>query len=208
MVGIVHAVVLLLILVVLMPYAALIPMPAIAAILLMVAYNMSEWRQFARIVKTAPKSDVLVLVLTFLLTVVFDLVIAIEVGLVLTCVLFMKRMSDTTKLRKWEDNADNSAFKNISPNAAVYELSGPLFFGAADEILKVSAEIGKNCIVLRMKGVTAIDSTACEVLNAFLRSARRPGLCLFFPTSMSSRAKRWKNPACWKNRVGKHLPAN
>ena len=177
-VGIVHAVVLLLILVVLMPYAALIPMPAIAAILLMVAYNMSEWRQFARIVKTAPKSDVLVLVLTFLLTVVFDLVIAIEVGLVLTCVLFMKRMSDTTKLRKWEDNADNSAFKNISPNAAVYELSGPLFFGAADEILKVLAEIGKNCIVLRMKGVTAIDSTGLQSLERLFAQCAEAGIVL------------------------------
>lgn len=177
-VGIVHAVVLLLILVVLMPYAALIPMPAIAAILLMVAYNMSEWRQFARIVKTAPKSDVLVLVLTFLLTVVFDLVIAIEVGLVLTCVLFMKRMSDTTKLRKWEDNADNSAFKNISPNAAVYELSGPLFFGAADEILKISAEIGKNCIVLRMKGVTAIDSTGLRSLERLFAQCTEAGIVL------------------------------
>ena len=177
-VGIVHAVVLLLILVVLMPYAALIPMPAIAAILLMVAYNMSEWRQFARIIKTAPKSDVLVLVLTFLLTVVFDLVIAIEVGLILTCVLFMKRMSDTTKLRKWEDNADNSAFKNISPNAAVYELSGPLFFGAADEILKVSAETGKNCIVLRMKGVTAIDSTGLRNLERLFAQCTEAGIVL------------------------------
>ena len=177
-VGIVHAVVLLLILVVLMPYAALIPMPAIAAILLMVAYNMSEWRQFARIIKTAPKSDVLVLVLTFLLTVVFDLVIAIEVGLILTCVLFMKRMSDTTKLRKWEDNADNSAFKNISPNAAVYELSGPLFFGAAAEILKVSAETGKNCIVLRMKGVTAIDSTGLRNLERLFAQCTEAGIVL------------------------------
>ena len=155
-VGIVHAVVLLLIL----------------------AYNMSEWRQFARIVKTAPKSDVLVLVLTFLLTVVFDLVIAIEVGLILTCVLFMKRMSDTTKLRKWEDNADNSAFKNISPNAAVYELSGPLFFGAADEILKVSAETGKNCIVLRMKGVTAIDSTGLRNLERLFAQCTEAGIVL------------------------------
>ena len=159
-VGIVHAVVLLLILVVLMPYAALIPMPAIAAILLMVAYNMSEWRQFARIVKTAPKSDVLVLVL------------------ILTCVHFMKRMSDTTKLRKWEDNADNSAFKNISPNAAVYELSGPLFFGAADEILKVSAETGKNCIVLRMKGVTAIDSTGLRNLERLFAQCTEAGIVL------------------------------
>lgn len=177
-VGIVHAIVLLLVLVVLMPYAALIPMPAIAAILLMVAYNMSEWRQFVRIVKTAPKSDILVLVLTFALTVVFDLVVAIEVGLVLTCVLFMKRMSDTTKLRKWDDASENDAYKAIPENAAVYELSGPLFFGAADEILKVSEETGKNCIVLRMKGVTAIDSTGLRNLERIYAQCSEAGITL------------------------------
>ena len=177
-VGIVHAIVLLLVLVVLMPYAALIPMPAIAAILLMVAYNMSEWRQFVRIVKTAPKSDILVLVLTFALTVVFDLVVAIEVGLVLTCVLFMKRMSDTTKLRKWDDASENDAYKAIPENAAVYELSGPLFFGAADEILKVSEETGKNCIVLRMKGVTAIDSTGLRNLERIYAQCSDAGITL------------------------------
>ena len=177
-VGIVHAIVLLLVLVVLMPYAALIPMPAIAAILLMVAYNMSEWRQFVRIVKTAPKSDILVLVLTFALTVVFDLVVAIEVGLVLTCVLFMKRMSDTTKLRKWDDASENEAYKAIPENAAVYELSGPLFFGAADEILKVSEETGKNCIVLRMKGVTAIDSTGLRNLERIYAQCSDAGITL------------------------------
>ena len=177
-VGIVHAIVLLLVLVVLMPYAALIPMPAIAAILLMVAYNMSEWRQFVRIVKTAPKSDILVLVLTFALTVVFDLVVAIEVGLVLTCVLFMKRMSDTTKLRKWDDASENDAYKAIPENAAVYELSGPLFFGAADEILKVSEETGKNCIVLRMKGVTAIDSTGLKNLERTYAQCSEAGITL------------------------------
>ena len=177
-VGIVHAIVLLLVLVVLMPYAALIPMPAIAAILLMVAYNMSEWRQFVRIIKTAPKSDILVLVLTFALTVVFDLVVAIEVGLVLTCVLFMKRMSDTTKLRKWDDASENEAYKAIPENAAVYELSGPLFFGAADEILKVSEETGKNCIVLRMKGVTAIDSTGLRNLERIYAQCSDAGITL------------------------------
>ena len=90
--GIVHAVVLLLILVVLMPFAAWIPMPIIAAILFMVAYNMSEWREFVKICKTAPKSDILVLVLTFVLTVVFDLVVAIEFGIIVTAFLFMRRI--------------------------------------------------------------------------------------------------------------------
>ncbi|MBQ7114451.1 MAG: sulfate permease [Clostridia bacterium] len=177
-VGIVHAIVLLLVLVVLMPYAALIPMPAIAAILLMVAYNMSEWRHFLHIVKTAPKSDVLVLVLTFLLTVIFDLVVAIEVGLVLACVLFMKRMSDTTKLRKWEEHGDHSEYRDIPENTAVYELSGPMFFGAADEILKISVKSDRSCIVLRMKGVSAIDSTGLKNLERIFAECKEKGITL------------------------------
>lgn len=99
--GMVHAAVLLLILVVLMPYAAWIPMPIIAAILFMVAYNMCEWRSFVRICKTAPKSDILVLVVTFALTVVFDLVVAIEVGMLIALAMFMKRMADITHVRAW-----------------------------------------------------------------------------------------------------------
>ena len=200
-VGIVHAIVLLLVLVVLMPYAALIPMPAIAAILLMVAYNMSEWRQFVRIVKTAPKSDILVLVLTFALTVVFDLVVAIEVGLVLTCVLFMKRMSDTTKLRKWDDASENEAYKAIPKNAAVYELSGPLFFGAADEILKVSEETGKNCVVLRMKGVTAIDSTGLRNLERIYAQCSDAGITLIL-SHLNEQPRKTLEKACLLNRIG------
>ena len=99
--GMVHAVVLLLILVVLMPCASWIPMPTIAAILFMVAYNMCQWRTFVRLTKTAPKSDIAVLVLTFFLTVIFDLVVAIEIGMLLSCLLFMKRMSDETGVRSW-----------------------------------------------------------------------------------------------------------
>ncbi|MGN0715692.1 MAG: SulP family inorganic anion transporter, partial [Anaerovoracaceae bacterium] len=100
--GMVHALVLLLVLVVLMPYAALIPMPTIAAILIMVAYNMCQWRTFRRILRTSPKSDILVLLMTFVLTVVFDLVVAIEVGMIMACVLFMKRMSEETDIVKWK----------------------------------------------------------------------------------------------------------
>ncbi len=100
--GMVHAATLLLVLVVLMPYASLIPMPAIAAILFMVAYNMSEWHKFVFLCKTSPKSDILVLVTTFILTVAFDLVVAIEVGLVLAALLFMKRMSDVTDVTGWK----------------------------------------------------------------------------------------------------------
>jgi len=144
--GMVHAVTLLLILVVLMPYAALIPMPAIAAILFMVAYNMSEWRKFLNLCKTAPKSDILVLVLTFGLTVIFDLVIAIEVGIVLAAILFMKRMSDVTEVEGWkyveddENDVDSISLRKVPEHTLVYEISGPLFFGAADKILKIEEE--------------------------------------------------------------------
>lgn len=169
--GMVHAVVLLLILVVLMPYAALIPMPAIAAILFMVAYNMSEWRKFVGLCKTAPKSDILVLVLTFGLTVIFDLVVAIEVGIVLAAILFMKRMSDVTEVEGWkyieddETDADSISLRQVPANTMVYEVSGPLFFGVADKILKITLNEKMNCLVLRMRSVSAIDATAMHNLE-------------------------------------------
>lgn len=169
--GMVHAVVLLLILVVLMPYAALIPMPAIAAILFMVAYNMSEWRKFVGLCKTAPKSDILVLVLTFGLTVIFDLVVAIEVGIVLAAILFMKRMSDVTEVEGWkyieddETDADSISLRQVPANTMVYEVSGPLFFGVADKILKITLDEKMNCLVLRMRSVSAIDATAMHNLE-------------------------------------------
>ena len=104
--GIVHSIVLVLVLVILMPYAALIPMPTIAAILFIVAYNMCQWRTFVHLCKTAPKSDIIVLVTTFVLTVAFDLVIAIEIGMALALILFMKRMSEVTEVAGWKEIDD------------------------------------------------------------------------------------------------------
>lgn len=168
--GMVHSVTLLLILVVLMPYAALIPMPTIAAILFMVAYNMCDWRKFVGLCKTAPKSDIIVLVTTFVLTVVFDLVVAIEVGILLAAILFMKRMSDVTEVEGWkyvddEDDADSLSLRVVPHNTMVYEVSGPLFFGAADKILKITLDEKMNCLVLRMRSVSAIDATAMHNLE-------------------------------------------
>lgn len=169
--GMVHAVVLLLILVVLMPYAALIPMPTIAAILFMVAYNMCGWRKFVYLCKTSPKSDIAVLVITFVLTVVFDLVVAIEVGILLAAILFMKRMSDVTEVEGWkyvddEDDPDSLSLRSVPKNTMVYEISGPLFFGAADKILAITLDEKKmNCLILRMRSVNAIDATAMHNLE-------------------------------------------
>ena len=183
--GMVHSVVLLLVLVVLMPYAALIPMPAIAAILFMVAYNMSGWREFAGLCKTAPKSDIIVLVLTFILTVLFDLVVAIEVGMVLAAVLFMKRMSEVTEVEGWryaevEKEQEEDGLTAVPPNTLVYEISGPMFFGAADKLLKIGLKEGTNCLILRMRSVNAIDSTAMRNFEKLLETCRQKNITLVF----------------------------
>ena len=210
--GMVHAGVLLLILVILMPYASWIPMPTIAAILFMVAYNMCQWRTFARLAKTAPKSDIAVLVITFFLTVVFDLVVAIEVGMVLSCLLFMKRMSDEMGVRSWlhveeveeqkreEEEASRGAKKTMSVEEtqlkaaaeeinpvklrqipmelAVYELTGPLFFGAADRINQIEVNEVTRCLILRMRAVPAADSTAMNSMTALCERCKKNGVTL------------------------------
>lgn len=168
--GMVHAIVLLLVLLFLMPYAGLIPMPTIAAILFMVAYNMSEWKKFVRIVKTAPKSDIFILVVTFGLTVIFDLVVAIAVGMVLAAMLFMKRMSDETSVNGWkyiDPDTDEDAIdlKIVPKGVRVYEISGPLFFGAADKIPEIMLDEDTRCLVLRMRAVPSLDSTAMGALE-------------------------------------------
>jgi SulP family sulfate permease len=157
-----------------MPYAALIPMPCIAAILFMVAYNMCEWRKFVGICKTSPKSDILVLLTTFFLTVVFDLVIAIGVGLMLACILFMRRMSEVTDVHGWtyidddEEENDNDpdaiGLKSVPKGTHVFEISGPMFFGAASKLMEVVRETGEDVVILRMRSVPAIDTTAYQTL--------------------------------------------
>lgn len=182
--GMVHAIVLLLILVVLMPYAALIPMPVIAAVLFIVAYNMCQWRPFLNLLKTAPRSDIVVLIVTFVFTVVFDLVVAIVVGLVLTCVLFMKQMSDHTDVKSWkyveEEVDDSSRFRNLPLGIRVYEISGPLFFGAADRIADITAKSFTKCIVLRMRSVPAIDATAMNALIKLCDRCSAKGISIVF----------------------------
>ncbi len=181
--GMVHAVVLLLVLLFLMPLAKLIPMPAIAAILFMVAYNMSEWRKFVSVVKSAPKSDIIVMVTTFVLTVVFDLVIAIEVGMILAAMLFMKRMSEETSVSGWryvddENDADSLDLKVVPQNVRVYEISGPMFFGAADKILDIKLKDFTSCLVLRMRAVPAIDATAMNSLDTLYDKCKNKGVDL------------------------------
>lgn len=179
--GIVHALMLLLILVVLMPYAAWIPMPIIAAILFMVAYNMCEWRQFVKICKTAPKSDILVLVVTFVLTVVFDLVVAIEVGMIIAVVLFMKRMADVAHIRTWSEKPhenDSERLKEIPAHTEVVEFEGPMFFASAEKFSKIPMGEDIKVIILRMRNVPALDATAMRSLNEIYSICKHSGRTL------------------------------
>lgn len=185
--GMVHSITLVIVLVLLMPYAGMIPMPTIAAILFIVAYNMCQWRTFVRLVKTAPKSDIIVLFTTFILTVVFDLVVAIEIGMVLACLLFIKRMSEETRADSWtyiddEDDTQESdrEMKKLPREIRVYNISGPLFFGAADIIEKIIVKEFTTCLVLRMTGVPALDSTALNALQDFVAFCKSKNITVVF----------------------------
>ena len=185
--GMVHSVTLLLILVVLMPYAAWIPMPAIAAILFMVAYNMSGWREFVSLCKTSPKSDILVLLTTFVLTGVFDLVVAIEVGVVMAALLFLMRMSNVTEVKSWKylgedinehDDPDSIRLKVVPKNTVVYEIIGPMFFAAADKFMEISLEPGVKVLIIRMRGVPAMDVTALKSLQKIQAACKKRNITL------------------------------
>ena len=185
--GIVHCITLTIILLLLMPLAALIPMTTLAAVLLMVAANMADWTSFFRLCKTAPKSDVIVLVVTFFLTVFFDLVVAIEVGVVLASLLFMKRMAETTDIKPWKyvDEPDVTPgeaekLRNVPHSIRVFEISGPLFFAAADSLLSIDSKKYTKVIVIRMRSVPAMDASAMRSLRQLAERAKKKGITLIF----------------------------
>jgi SulP family sulfate permease len=185
--GITHCITLTEVLLLLMPIASYIPMTTLAAVLLVVASGMADWKAFGRLMKTAPKSDVLVLVVTFLLTVFFDLVVAIEVGVVLAAVLFMKRMSDTAGVQAWKYTDDPDVtpgeaekLRSIPRSIRVYEFSGPLFFAATDRIMKIGVDKDTQVIVIRMRAVTAIDASALKALRELAESIRRKDIKIIF----------------------------
>ncbi len=203
--GMVHAVVLLLVLLVLMPLASYIPMPTIAAILFVVAYNMSEWREFVSIVKHSPKSDIAVLVVTFGLTIVFDLVVAICVGVVLATLLFMKRMSDETKAYGWQEvdestDKENINLKTVPENAVVFEITGPIFFGAAGKLADVfnTYDKDKNVIILRMRSVPAIDATGIHTFENILESLEKQNKTLIVSHANEQPMKIFKKSGLYK----------
>jgi sulfate permease, SulP family len=189
--GMTHAVVLLVITLFFGRLAGLIPLATLAAIVLWVAYRMAEWRVFKSEL-SAPKSDAIVMVATFLLTVLVDLTVGIGVGMVLASFLFMKRMAEVTNvtLISWElqdpgPSTDHSGAiyrRKIPPGVEVYEINGPFFFGAAEKFKDTLSEVSRKpkVLILRMRHVPAIDSTAMHALRDLVRRTRRDGTVVFF----------------------------
>ena len=180
--GMVHAVVLLLVIVFLMPYAALIPMPTIAAILLQVAYNMSGWRNFAHLCRTASKGAVGALLLTFVLTIVFDLVTAIAAGMTITVVLFMKMVSEETEVKGWkyycDENSEVTHLRELPKSVRVYEINGPMFFGMTDRITDISVKEFTRYLIIRMRGVPSLDSSGMNALENLYEYCKENGVQL------------------------------
>lgn len=195
--GMVHAAVLLLIMIVFMPLAKLIPMATLSAILVIVAYNMSEWRSFKALLRST-KSDIAVLLVTFVMTVAFDLVIAIEIGMVVAMFLFVRRMSESTQVlnvnhnyynifTEDEDYDGTTSFNDgthigLRNKIMVYEITGPLFFGAANTFLDVMNEVknNTNVLILKMKNVPNMDATAYNALKRIEKRCQKKGITLLF----------------------------
>lgn len=184
--GLIHAVVLLLIFLFFMPLAQYIPMACLAGVLVIVSYNMSGWRTFKALLKN-PKSDVTVLFITFLLTVIFDLTVAIEVGLVIACVLFMRRVMETTEISVIKDEIDpnndtdatlNEESLTIPKGVEVYEINGPYFFGIATRFEETMAQLGDRpkVRIIRMRKVPFIDSTGIHNLTNLCRMSKRENI--------------------------------
>lgn len=185
--GIAHCITLTIILLVLMPLAALIPMTTLAAVLLVVAANMADWSSFFRLCKNAPKSDIIVLVATFFLTVFFDLVVAIEIGVVLAALLFMKRMAETADIKAWKytDSPDITPgeaekLREIPHSISVFEICGPMFFAAADQLLGINSDHRTKAVVIRMRSVPAIDASAMKYLHELAERAKKKDIHLIF----------------------------
>lgn len=184
--GIIHSIVLLLIFLFAMPLINLVPMACLAAVLVMVSYNMSGWRTIKGILSN-PKGDVWVLIITFLLTVIFDLTIAIEVGMLLAVLVFLRRVTENTTIRVYGEQLDLGAesdsghheFLDLAPGVAVYEIDGPFFFGAAtkfDEMMRVAPHETPIVRIIRMRRVPFIDSTGLHNLQILIESSHKEGI--------------------------------
>ena len=177
-----HAVVLLAVLAFLMPYAAYIPMPTIAAILVHVAYNMSGWRNFAHVCKTASRGAVATMLITFALTVIFDLVVAIGVGMLITVVLVLKMVSEETEVKGWryycDENSEVTHLRELPKSVRVYEINGPLFFGMTERIGDISVKEFTKYLIIRMRGVPSLDASGMNALENLHAYCSKNGVSL------------------------------
>lgn len=209
--GMVHSVCLLLIYVSLMPLAKMIPLSTLAAILIVVSYNMSEWREFKQLL-TSPKSDVTVLLITFVLTVFWDLIVAIEVGMVLASFLFMKRMSEVSNINissfdmseEPDDYVSALSDDYAAGDVTVYEINGPFFFGAADKFISALNEVGSDTksLIIRMRNVPAMDATAVQAMRRMVSVCKSHHVNLFISEAQAQPKKVFQNSNLY-NDIGK-----
>ncbi|MCL2649558.1 MAG: sulfate permease [Candidatus Azobacteroides sp.] len=211
--GIVHAIVLLFILLFLIPLTNLIPMACLAGILVIVSYNMSEWRTFRSILKN-PKSDVLVLLITFFLTVLLDLTVAIEIGLLIAMLLFMKRVAETSRISVIKDELDmkTDAEKTVDNDklvlpdkVEVYEIDGPFFFGIANKFDESMKQIGgekPKVRIIRMRKVPFMDSTGLHNLESLYRLSNKEGIQLVL-SGVNDHVKKMLNKSGFADKIGK-----
>ena len=214
--GLVHAVVLLLIFLFLMPYAVYIPLGCLAAILVMVAYNMSEWRTFKYLLK-GNKTDVSVLLITFFLTVIIDLTVAIEVGLVLAIILFVKRISETSSIKVLEGDTvagtenDEKAMLadtehlDVDPGVEIYEIDGPFFFGLASKLDEIDRDLRKQGIkvrIIRMRKVPFMDSTGLNNLRSLWKRSQKDNVQII-PSGVNDNVLSYLNKVGFTQELGK-----
>ncbi len=180
----VHSITLLIMLVLLIPYAKLIPMPTIGAILFIVSYNMSGIKNIINTIKRSPKSDSITLIVTFVMAVVFDLVVAIIAGLIFACVLFLKRMTEVTEIKGWkyidQSAGEENNYMELPKGTLVFEITGPLFFGACDKLNYIISNTNVDIIILRMRGVNAMDSTAIHTFDGIIETCKKYKITLIF----------------------------
>lgn len=190
-VGIVHSIFVCLILLVMMPLAGYIPMATLAAILILVAYNMSNVKSIISLVKTGPKSDSLVMLATFFTGIFINLMTAIEVGMILAALLFMKRMADVTEVAGWKylgtngdentsEDVDNINLKSVPQNTLVFEINGPMFFAASEKFTSMFFDENAEVLIIRMRGVPALDVTALMSLRKVFEKCKRYNVQLLF----------------------------
>lgn len=191
-VGVVHSIVVLIILLVMMPLAGFIPMPTLAAILILVAYNMSNVPAIISLIFKAPKTDAVIFLATFITGIFVDLMTAIEVGVILTACLFMRRMAEVTSVSGWKyvedaDTIGDLTDKDIEHDLAkvpahtlVYEISGPMFFAASDELLNIKAKADTRVLIIRMRSVPALDITALNTLRKIHKECEEKDIFLIF----------------------------